>query len=35
LLKRSDYRQRIADALYKGMAHYMNRLSHIDIAQRD
>ena len=34
LLKRSDHRQRIADALYKGMAQYMNRLSRIDIAQR-
>jgi N-acetylmuramoyl-L-alanine amidase len=33
--KRSDHRQRIADALYKGVAQYMNRLSHIDIAQRD
>ena len=35
LLKRSDHRQRIADALFKGVAQYMNRLSHIDIAQRD
>ena len=34
-LKRSDHRQRIAEALYKGMAQYMNRLSHIDIARRD
>jgi len=33
LLKRSDYRQRIADALYRGVAQYMGRLSHFDLAK--
>jgi len=32
-LKRSDYRQRIADALYRGVAQYMGRLSHFDLAK--
>ena len=30
LLQRSDHRQRIADALYRGVAQYMSRLSHFD-----
>jgi N-acetylmuramoyl-L-alanine amidase len=33
LLTRSDYRQRIADALYRGVAQYMGRLSHFDWAK--
>jgi N-acetylmuramoyl-L-alanine amidase len=33
LLQRSDYRQRIADALYRGVAQYMSRLSHFDMAK--
>ena len=35
LLQRSEHRQRIADALYRGIAQYMNRLNHFDIAKRD
>lgn len=35
LLKHSDHRQHIADALYRGIAQYVNRLSHFDIANRD
>jgi len=31
LLQRSDHRQRIADALYRGVAQYMSRLSHFDM----
>jgi N-acetylmuramoyl-L-alanine amidase len=33
LLQRSDHRQRIADALYRGLAQYMSRLSHFDMAK--
>ena len=33
LLQRSDYRQRIADALYRGVAQYMSRLNHFDMAK--
>jgi len=33
LLQRADHRQRIADALYRGVAQYMNRLSHFDMAK--
>ena len=33
LLERSDHRQRIADALYRGVAQYMSRLSHFDMAK--
>jgi N-acetylmuramoyl-L-alanine amidase len=33
LLQRSDHRQRIADALYRGVAQYMSRLSHFDMAK--
>jgi N-acetylmuramoyl-L-alanine amidase len=33
LLQRSDHRQRIADALYRGVARYMSRLSHFDMAK--
>ncbi len=32
LLKRSDYRQQIAEALYKGLARYSDSLSHIQVA---
>jgi len=32
LLKRSDHRQQIAEALYKGLARYSDSLSHIQVA---
>jgi N-acetylmuramoyl-L-alanine amidase len=35
LLKRPDYRQRIAEALYKGLAQYASTLSHFQVAQKD
>jgi N-acetylmuramoyl-L-alanine amidase len=35
LLKRSDYRQRIAEALYKGLAQYASTLSHFQVAQKN
>jgi N-acetylmuramoyl-L-alanine amidase len=34
LLKRPDYRQKLADALYKGLARYASGLSHFQIAQK-
>ncbi len=33
LLKRPDYRQRIAEALYKGVAQYASALSHFQVAK--
>ena len=34
LLKRSDHRQRLAEALYQGVARYAQSLSHFQVAQR-
>jgi N-acetylmuramoyl-L-alanine amidase len=33
-MKRAEYRQRIAEALYKGLSAYANTLSHFQVAQR-
>jgi N-acetylmuramoyl-L-alanine amidase len=33
LLKRSDYRQRLAEALYRGLSRYADSLSHFQVAQ--
>ncbi len=33
-MKRAEYRQRIAEALYKGLSSYANTLSHFQVAQR-
>jgi len=33
LLKRSDYRQKIAEALYKGLSGYAGTLSHFQVAK--
>ena len=33
LLKRPDYRQKLADALFHGVARYAETLSHFDAAQ--
>jgi N-acetylmuramoyl-L-alanine amidase len=33
LLKRSDYRQKLADSIYKGVAKYAESLSHFQLAQ--
>jgi N-acetylmuramoyl-L-alanine amidase len=35
LLKRSDERQRIAEALFKGISHYANSLSHLQVARTE
>lgn len=35
LLKRGDERQRIAEALYKGVAQYANSLSHLQVARSE
>lgn len=35
LLKRSDERQRIAEALYKGISQYANSLSHLQVARSE
>ena len=35
LLKRSDERQKIAEALYKGVAQYANSLSHLQVARSE
>ena len=35
LLKRPDYRQRLADALYRGLARYAETLSHFQVAAQD
>ncbi len=34
IMKRQDYRDRVAEALYKGIASYANTLSHFQVAQR-
>jgi N-acetylmuramoyl-L-alanine amidase len=34
LLKRSDHRQRLAEALYQGLSRYAQSLSHFQVAQR-
>ena len=34
IMKRSEYRERLAEALYKGLAGYANTLSHFQVAQR-
>jgi N-acetylmuramoyl-L-alanine amidase len=35
LLKKADHRQKIAEALYKGIASYAETLSHFQVAKRD
>lgn len=35
IMKRAEYRQRIAEALYKGVASYAGTLSHFQVAQRE
>lgn len=35
LLKRADYRQKIAEALYRGVIHYVQNLGGIKVAQRE
>ena len=34
MMRRGDHRQRIADALYKGLSSYANGLSHFQVAQQ-
>jgi len=34
IMKRAEYRDRLAEALYKGLAGYANTLSHFQVAQR-
>ena len=34
IMKRGEYRERLAEALYKGLASYANTLSHFQVAQR-
>ncbi|MFN9430479.1 MAG: N-acetylmuramoyl-L-alanine amidase, partial [Acidobacteriota bacterium] len=34
LLKKPDYRQKIAEALFRGVSQYANTLSHFSVAQR-
>ena len=34
IMKRDEYRERVAEALYKGVAAYANTLSHFQVAQR-
>jgi N-acetylmuramoyl-L-alanine amidase len=34
LMKRPEHRQRIAEALYKGLSSYASTLSHFQMAQR-
>ncbi|MBZ5609315.1 MAG: N-acetylmuramoyl-L-alanine amidase [Acidobacteriia bacterium] len=34
VMKRQDYRDRVAESLYKGVASYANTLSHFQVAQR-
>jgi N-acetylmuramoyl-L-alanine amidase len=34
IMKRAEYRERLAEALYKGLAGYANTLSHFQVAQR-
>jgi N-acetylmuramoyl-L-alanine amidase len=33
LLKRSDHRQKLAEALYRGVSRYEQSLSHFEVAQ--
>jgi N-acetylmuramoyl-L-alanine amidase len=35
LLKRNDERQRIAEALFKGVSRYANSLSHLQVARTE
>ena len=35
LMKKADHRQKIAEALYKGVANYAGTLSHFDVAGRE
>jgi N-acetylmuramoyl-L-alanine amidase len=35
LLKRPDYRQKLAESLYKGISRYADSLSHYQLAQKD
>lgn len=35
LLRRTDERQRLAEALYKGISHYANSLSHLQVARAE
>jgi N-acetylmuramoyl-L-alanine amidase len=35
LLKRSDERQKIAEALFKGVSQYANSLSHLQVARME
>jgi N-acetylmuramoyl-L-alanine amidase len=35
MLKRPDHRQKIAEALYKGIANYADTLSHYQVAKRE
>jgi N-acetylmuramoyl-L-alanine amidase len=35
LLRKPEQRQKIAEALYKGIANYANTLSHFQVAKRD
>ena len=34
LLKRSEHRQQIAEALYKGLSRYADSLSHVQVASQ-
>ena len=34
MLRKPEYRQKIADALYKGIANYADTLSHFQVAQK-
>ena len=34
LMRRGDHRQKIADALYRGLSSYANTLSHFQVAQQ-
>ncbi len=34
LMKRSEYRQKIAEALYKGVSQYASSLSHYQVARK-
>ena len=35
LLKKPEHRQKIAEALYKGVANYADTLSHFQVAKRE
>src|SRR6202040_417551 len=35
LLRKNEHRQKIAEALYKGIANYADTLSHFQVARRD